>query len=57
MLVAILSDIHGNLEALKAVWADMAAFAVDEIVCLGDMIGYGPDPDEVLQSVRRRGAR
>ncbi len=56
MLVAILSDIHGNLEALNAVWADMAAFAVDEIVCLGDMIGYGPNPDEVLQSVRRRGA-
>jgi predicted phosphodiesterase len=57
MLVAILSDIHGNLEALNSVWADMAAFAVDEIVCLGDMIGYGPDPDDVLRSVRARGAR
>lgn len=57
MLVAILSDIHGNLEALTAVWADMAAFAVDEVVCLGDMVGYGPNPDEVLASVRERGAR
>ena len=56
MLVAILSDIHGNHEALTAVWADMAAFAVDEIVCLGDMVGYGPDPDEVVRSVRSRGA-
>lgn len=57
MLVAILSDIHGNLEALTAVWADMAGFAVDEVVCLGDMVGYGPNPDEVLLSVRERGAR
>jgi diadenosine tetraphosphatase ApaH/serine/threonine PP2A family protein phosphatase len=57
MLVAILSDIHGNLEALTAVWADMAAFAVDEVVCLGDMVGYGANPDEVLASVRARGAR
>ena len=57
MFVAILSDIHGNLEALTSVWADMAAFAVDEVVCLGDMVGYGPNPDEVLRSVRERGAR
>jgi diadenosine tetraphosphatase ApaH/serine/threonine PP2A family protein phosphatase len=57
MLVAILSDIHGNLEALEAVWADMASFPVDEIVSLGDMVGYGPDPEAVLRSVRERGAR
>lgn len=57
MLVAILSDIHGNLEALEAVWADMASFPVDEIVSLGDMVGYGPDPEEVLRSVRERRVR
>jgi predicted phosphodiesterase len=56
MLVAILSDIHGNLEALEAVWHDMAGFPVDEVVCLGDMIGYGPDPDDVLCFVRQKGA-
>ncbi len=56
MVVAILSDIHGNLEALEAVWRDMAAFDVDRVVCLGDMIGYGPNPEEVLVSVRERGA-
>lgn len=41
---AILSDIHGNYEALQAVLEDIEAEAVDEIVCLGDVIGYGPDP-------------
>lgn len=56
MLTAILADIHGNLEALQAVWADLREFAADRIVCLGDMIGYGPDPDAVLCAVRGRGA-
>jgi predicted phosphodiesterase len=41
---AILSDIHGNLEALNAVLADIEGQNVDEIFCLGDVIGYGPDP-------------
>ena len=41
---AILSDIHGNLEALSAVLADIETQNVDEIFCLGDVIGYGPDP-------------
>ena len=43
MRYAILSDIHGNLEALQAVLADCAD-AVDAVVCLGDTVGYGPDP-------------
>jgi len=43
-MIAILSDIHGNLEALEAVLADAAAFNVDAVYCLGDLIGYGPDP-------------
>ena len=41
---AILSDIHGNLAALEAVLADVASQNVEEIVCLGDIVGYGPDP-------------
>jgi diadenosine tetraphosphatase ApaH/serine/threonine PP2A family protein phosphatase len=46
---AILSDIHGNLEALQAVLADAARFSVDEIYCLGDTVGYGgPNPRECL---------
>lgn len=55
MLIAVLSDIHGNLEALHAVCADMDAFAVERVACLGDMIGYGPNPEEVLSEVRERG--
>ena len=55
MRVAILSDIHGNLEALEAVVADISSRAVDRIVCLGDMIGYGPDPEAVVSLVRAIG--
>ncbi len=41
---AILSDIHGNLAALEAVLEDIGRQQVDSIVCLGDIVGYGPDP-------------
>lgn len=41
---AILSDIHGNLTALEAVLADIQQQNVDSIVCLGDIVGYGPEP-------------
>ncbi len=45
---AILSDIHGNLEALQAVLADIQSQGVDEIFCLGDIVGYGPNPGECI---------
>ena len=45
---AIISDIHGNLEALKAVLSDIQGQFVDTIYCLGDVIGYGPNPAESL---------
>lgn len=48
---AILSDIHGNLEALEAVLADVASQQVEEIYCLGDIIGYGPNPRECIDQV------
>lgn len=41
---AILSDIHGNLNALESVLRDVDSQRVDRIVCLGDVVGYGPDP-------------
>lgn len=44
--VAIISDIHANLPALEAVLADIRARGVGRIVCLGDVVGYGPDPVE-----------
>jgi diadenosine tetraphosphatase ApaH/serine/threonine PP2A family protein phosphatase len=42
---AILTDIHGNREAFEAVLADLSARAIDRIVILGDIVGYGPDPE------------
>jgi predicted phosphodiesterase len=49
---AIISDIHGNLVALEAVLADIKSQGVDEIVCLGDICGYGPQPVECIRRVR-----
>ena len=48
---ALISDIHANLEALRAVLADIQAQGVSEIFCLGDIIGYGPNPCECLDLV------
>lgn len=45
---AIVSDIHGNLVALDAVMADIQSVGVDRIVCLGDVVGYGPHPCQCL---------
>ena len=46
---AIISDIHGNLEALDAVLADAQACGATDIYCLGDIVGYGPDPIACVQ--------
>lgn len=48
---AIISDIHGNLEALEAVLRDIEAEGITEIYCLGDIIGYGPNPCECIDRV------
>ncbi|MFM7071635.1 MAG: metallophosphoesterase family protein [Planctomycetota bacterium] len=52
MRIAIISDIHGNLEALQAVSSDIERSDADAILCLGDSIGYGPNPAECLDWVR-----
>jgi len=52
---ALVSDIHANLEALQAVLDDIDAQGdVDRLYCLGDLVGYGPDPAAVIDIVRRR---
>lgn len=51
-MYAILSDIHANLEALEAVLTDIEGRGVGRIVCLGDIVGYGPNPRECLRLVR-----
>lgn len=52
MLLAIIADIHGNYRALDAVLADISEHGVDRIVSLGDNIGYGPEPEEVVSTLQ-----
>jgi len=49
---AIISDIHGNLHAFKAVLADIEAKGITDVICLGDVVGYGPNPRECLDLVK-----
>ena len=49
---AIISDIHGNIEALTAVLEDIKTQGADEIFCLGDVVGYGPNPRECIDACR-----
>jgi predicted phosphodiesterase len=51
MRYAIVSDIHANLAAWQTVLTDIADMRADKIICLGDVLGYGPKPVEVLESV------
>jgi predicted phosphodiesterase len=54
MRIAIISDIHSNLEALTKALEIIDRRRVDEIVCLGDIVGYGADPNECVELVRQR---
>jgi predicted phosphodiesterase len=57
MQLALLSDVHANLEALEAVLLDVARRAPRaRLVCSGDAIGYGPDPEACIERLRTRGA-
>jgi diadenosine tetraphosphatase ApaH/serine/threonine PP2A family protein phosphatase len=51
---AIISDIHGNAEALKEVLADIDRRGISRIICLGDIVGYGPEPLACVDMVRER---
>jgi predicted phosphodiesterase len=52
--IAILSDMHGNSAATEAVLTDIDAQRPDEVLCLGDLVGYGAFPNEVIDLVRAR---
>ena len=54
MPTAVVSDIHGNLDALDAVLADIDHRQIDQIYCLGDIVGYGPDPTHCVDRVMER---
>jgi len=53
-MIAIISDVHGNREALEAVFQELDRLKPDAVICLGDNVGYGPEPIECIDAVRRR---
>ena len=53
--IALMADIHGNLEALDAVLGDILENPCAQIFCAGDLVGYGPRPNEVIERVRDAG--
>ncbi len=56
MKYAVLSDIHGNREALESVLEAGRNRGAERYLCLGDLVGYGPDPEWCLQAIRKLGA-
>ncbi|HZK84350.1 MAG TPA: metallophosphoesterase family protein [Desulfosporosinus sp.] len=54
MKVAIISDIHANVIALKAVLKDIEEQQVDSIYCVGDLVGYAPFPNEVIDLIKEK---
>jgi predicted phosphodiesterase len=56
MRLAIISDVHANLEALHATLSDIAGQGVEQIVCLGDIVGYNAEPAECIELLRQVGA-
>jgi predicted phosphodiesterase len=53
MRIAVLADLHANLPALRAVMDDVLALGCDTIWCVGDLVGRGPHPGEVVDEIRR----
>ena len=54
MRIAIISDLHANLPAMEATLADVDSEGPDVVFCLGDLVGYAPWPNEVVEEIRRR---
>ena len=54
MAFAIVSDVHSNLEALTEVFADIDRQGIRDVVCLGDVVGYGPNPLECTDMIMQR---
>jgi predicted phosphodiesterase len=56
MRYGVISDVHANLPALEAVIAELERIGVDAYACAGDLVGYGPQPNECVKAVRQLGA-
>ena len=55
MVVGLISDVHANVIALEAVLAELKTQGADTILCLGDLVGYGPSPNEAIDLLRTSG--
>jgi predicted phosphodiesterase len=55
MRYGIISDVHSNIEALRTVLAELDRLDIDSLVCLGDIVGYGPNPNECCDALLERG--
>lgn len=53
MRLAVISDVHSNLDAFQAVLADISTQSIDDVISLGDNIGYGAQPEEVIAGLKR----
>jgi len=51
---AIISDVHSNIEALEAVFKDIEEQGADDVACLGDIVGYGPDPEPCIDLIEEK---
>ena len=54
MRYALISDLHANMQAWKVVYEDIQSNSVDRIICLGDVVGYGPNPSEIIRELRNK---
>lgn len=54
MKIAVISDIHSNIAALEAVWKDIEERKVDTVICGGDLVGYAPFPNEVIDFIKEK---
>ena len=55
MLLGIISDVHANVIALEAVLTELKEKGVETVICLGDLVGYGPSPNETIDLIRSEG--
>ncbi|MEE9217032.1 MAG: metallophosphoesterase family protein [Anaerolineales bacterium] len=53
MKIAIFSDVHANIQALEAVWDEIQQQDPDQVYCLGDLVGYGANPNEAIEFIRK----
>lgn len=52
MKTAVISDVHSNIEALSAVFSELEQTGIERVICLGDIVGYGADPDDCLHLIK-----